>query len=95
MKNPYTTKVYEYNTFEATESDWKRFETVLEGISANFEEENVNKSVDSKLAKVYENVERATAIVFKKKPEFEEGYVGDGLQHIFSTSKYIKRHKWA
>ena len=80
VKNPYTTKVYEYNTFEATESDWKRFETVLEGISANFEEENVNKSVDSKLAKVYENVERATAIVFKKKPEFEEGYVGDGLQ---------------
>ena len=72
VKNPYTTKVYEYNLFEATESDWMRFETVLAGISGNFEEETKNENIEVKLAKVYENVERATDIVFKKKTDFEE-----------------------
>ena len=69
---PYTTKVYEYNLFDATESDWKRFDTVLAGISIDFEEETKNENVEAKLAKVYENVERATNIVFKKKKDFED-----------------------
>ena len=72
VKNPYTTKVYEYNLFDATESDWRRFETVLAGISIDFEEETKNENVEVKLAKVYENVERATHIVFKKKKDFED-----------------------
>ena len=72
VKNPYTTKVYEYNLFDATESDWKRFDTVLKGISIDFEEETKNEKVEAKLAKVYENVERATHIVFKKKKDFED-----------------------
>ena len=72
VKNPYTTKVYEYNLFDATESDWMRFDTVLAGISIDFEEETKNEKVEAKLAKVYENVERATHIVFKKKKDFED-----------------------
>ena len=72
VKNPYTTKVYEYNLFDATESDWMRFDTVLAGISIDFEEETKNENVEAKLAKVYENVERATNIVFKKKKDFED-----------------------
>ena len=72
VKNPYTTKVYEYNLFDATESDWMRFDTVLAGISIDFEEETKNENVEAKLAKVYENVERATHIVFKKKKDFED-----------------------
>ena len=72
VKNPYTTKVYEYNLFDATESDWMRFDTVLAGISIDFEEETKNEKVEAKLAKVYENVERATNIVFKKKKDFED-----------------------
>ena len=72
VKNPYTTKVYEYNLFDATESDWMRFDTVLAGISIDFEEETKNENVEAKLAKVYENVERATNIVFKKKTDFED-----------------------
>ena len=82
VKNPYTTKVYEYNLFEATESDWMRFETVLAGISGNFEEETKNENVERKLAKVYENVERATAIVFKKKKDFEEEAVEDNPKRM-------------
>ena len=30
VTNPYTTKVYEYKLAEATESDWKRFDRILE-----------------------------------------------------------------
>ena len=78
IKNPYTTKVYEYNLAEAIESDWRRFETVLEGLSRDFEEETKNKNIESKLSKLYENVERATAIVFKKKKDFEEENVDEG-----------------
>ena len=51
IKNPYTTKVYEYNLAEAIESDWRRFETVLEGLSRDFEEETKNKNIESKLSK--------------------------------------------
>ena len=72
VKNPYTTKVYEYNLFDATESDWMRFDTVLAGISIDFEEETKNDKVEAKLAKAYEKVERATHIVFKKKKDFED-----------------------
>ena len=72
VTNPFTTKVYEYNLTEATERDWKRFSAMLESVSRDFEEETKNESADLKLAKVYEYVEKATAMVFSKKEVFEE-----------------------
>ena len=90
VKNPYSTKVYEYNLFEASESDWTRFSTVLEGISRNFEEETKNENVETKLAKVYENIERATGMVFKKKTDFEDKTVDDDAKKK-SNNKIPKR----
>ena len=90
VKNPYSTKVYEYNLFEASESDWTRFSTVLEGISRNFEEETKNENVETKLAKVYENIERATGMVFKKKADFEDKSVDDDAKKK-SNNKIPKR----
>ena len=78
--NPYSTKVYEYKLAEASESDWKRFERILEQISCNFEDETKDFDVEKKLQKLYENVERATKIVFERKEAFkekDEGYGSD------------------
>ena len=72
VTNPFTTKVYEYNLTEATERDWERFSAMLESVSRDFEEETKNENADIKLAKVYEYVEKATAIVFRKKEVFED-----------------------
>ena len=72
VTNPYSTKVFEYKLAEATESDWKRFDRILEQISHKFEEETRDFDVERKLEKLYDNVERATKIVFQKKEAFEE-----------------------
>ena len=72
VTNPFTTKVYEYNLTEATERDWERFSAMLESVSRDFEKETKNENADIKLAKVYEYVEKATAVVFRKKEIFEE-----------------------
>ena len=72
MTNPYTTKVYEYKLAEATESDWKRFDRVLEVFSSTFEEETKDFCVERKLESLYKHVERATKIVFERKEAFEE-----------------------
>ena len=39
--------MYDYNLFDATESDWMRFETVLGGIARDFEEETKNDDVEA------------------------------------------------
>ena len=67
-----TTKVFEYKLAEASENDWKRFDSVLKQISSDFEEETRELDVEKKLEKMYEHVERATKIVFPKKEAFEE-----------------------
>ena len=67
VKNPYSTKVYEYNLFEASESDWTRFSTVLEGISRNFEEETKNENVETKLAKDMKILKEQLAWFSKRK----------------------------
>ena len=36
VTNPYTTKVFEYKLAEASENDWKRFDSVLKHISSDF-----------------------------------------------------------
>ena len=72
VTNPYTTKVYEYKLAEATESDWKRFDRVLEVFSSTFEEETKDFGVERKLESLYKHVERATKIVFERKEAFEE-----------------------
>ena len=79
-----------HGIFEASESDWTRFSTVLEGISRNFEEETKNENVETKLAKVYENIERATGMVFKKKADFEDKTVDDDAKKK-SNNKIPKR----
>ena len=86
--NPFTTKVFEYDLSEATEEDWNKFSAMMETVARDFEEETKNKDAETKLGKVYEYVERVTAMVFSKKEIFEEQI---GAKENVTKNKIPKR----
>ena len=71
--NPTSTRIYDYDVKNASKSDWKRFEKILQEISKNYEDESKDLNTEDKLKKVYEYAERATSIVFQKKKDFSKG----------------------
>ena len=79
--NPYSTKIFEYNLFDADHEDWVKFEAILKTHTENFEVETEGDNTDIKLEKFYKHLERATAIIFEKKKDFiEEENKDEGIE---------------
>ena len=89
-----STRIYEYDVKNASKSDWKRFEKILQEISKNYEDESKDLNTEDKLKKVYEYAEIATLIVFQKKKDFSEGKnIEDTLIKPIPTRKEEVRKK--
>ena len=69
IKNPYSTRVFEFKTKEADEEQWNRFEHLLD----QFDEEMLNdKKAEEQLDIIYNVIEEAVKLSIPRKKEFEE-----------------------
>ena len=69
--NPYKTKVYEYETENADEEDWLRWQKLLDDV--NIENEfGGPENTETKVSKFFTLIESLTALVFKKKKSFQD-----------------------
>ena len=69
VTNPYSSKIYEYDTKNADEEDWARFEHHLQQFN---EEELDNMKTEDQLQLFYSLLEEACEKCLNKKPEFLE-----------------------
>ena len=63
--NPYSTKMFEYNTKDADEEDWERFAHFLE--NSNYEANLEGKDADEKLKYFYKTLEEVTELTMNRK----------------------------
>ena len=68
--NPYSTKIYEYNTRDADDEDWEKFEAILDAL--DYEKRANNKNVEEKLNIMLKMFEETTDIMMEKKKEFSD-----------------------
>ena len=72
VSNPYSTKIFEYETSNNDEATWRRFDAILMAITKDFDDETKSVNTDEKLQNFYIHLEKATSIVFDKKKDFQE-----------------------
>ena len=66
--NPYSTKIYEYETNKATDKEWTRFDYVLQNINA--EELLHDKEPEEQLSRIIKTLEEAADLCLRKKEAF-------------------------
>ena len=67
---PYINKFHQYDLLKADEEDWMRYKAELMDI--DFDTATEGRNVEEKLCKMYEILEKATALIFIKKKEYIE-----------------------
>ena len=70
-KNPYETKVPEYDTENADDEDWLRFQKALDKVDVE-KEFGGHENTYSKTSKFYKLLESISALVFKKKKAYQD-----------------------
>ena len=68
MLNPYSTKIYEYETNKATDKEWTRLDYVLQNINA--EELLHDKEPEEQLSRIIKTLEEAADLCLRKKEAF-------------------------
>ena len=94
-KNPYPNKIYEYDLMNASEEDWKRYDTLLTKLSEDFDENTKEEDTEERLNRFYKLIEEAVVTLFEKKEAFktEENKNMRKRNKISKTARILMRKK--